>query len=118
MNAEGNYPFHKGDIQLLISGWTENDLLPEGWHEVAEVDPGEAPVHEQIGRENFWYQTAPEYDAVTETWKQTWDYYEGPSMQPPDDGQWWEMDFENAVWVLCEMQPPTEEEIQALSEEE
>tara|TARA_R110002020_G_scaffold336438_1_gene551824 strand:- start:49 stop:399 length:351 start_codon:yes stop_codon:yes gene_type:complete len=110
MNAEGNYPFHKGDIQLLISGWTEGDSLPEGWHEVAEVDPGEAPVHEEVGRQNFWYQTEPEYDAATETWEQTWDYYDGPSMQSPDDGQWWEMDFENAVWVLCEMQPPDEEE--------
>jgi len=105
MNAEGNYPFHKGDIQLIISGWVEGDPLPEGWHEVAEVDPGDAPAHETSGHENFWYQTEPEYDAASETWKQTWAYVEGLSKLPPDNVQWWEIDRENDVWVLTDIQP-------------
>ena len=117
INAEGNYPFHKGDIQLLIPGWSEGDSLPEGWHEVAEVDPGEAPAHEEVGRENFWYETAPEYDEASETWKQTWAYVEGPSSMPPDDGQWWTPDRENGVWVLADEQPLTDEELEAFHEE-
>ena len=104
-NAKGNYPRYKGDIQLVLPGWDFGDVLPEGWHEVVDVDPGEAPVHETINRQNFWYQLDPVFDVVTETWKQVWDYREGPSTMAVDDGQWWDMDIENGVWVLADVQP-------------
>ena len=104
-NAEGNYPRYKGDIQLVLPGWDFGDVLPEGWHKVEEVDPGEAPVHETINRQNFWYEIDPVFDVVTETWKQVHDYHEGPSDAPVDDGQWWTIDTENHVWVLNDVQP-------------
>ena len=55
----------------------------------------------EVGRQNFWYQTEPEYDAATETWKQTWDYVRRPinaSLLMMGNGGKWTV--ENHVWVL------------------
>ncbi len=105
MDSEGNYPLHEGDIKLVIEGWTEGDSLPEGWRLIHETDPGTPPAIEDPARENFWYQTTPAFNADTDKWEQTWDYYEGPSAMPPDDGQWWDIDRENNEWVLAPVQP-------------
>jgi hypothetical protein len=37
INAEGEYPRHIGDIQLVKKGWSEGDPLPTGWQAVVET---------------------------------------------------------------------------------
>ena len=108
-NAEGAYPRHIGDIRLLIPNWEIGDTLPEGWHKVLEVDPGEAPEcldeegNVKVGRQNFWHQIDPNYDEVNNVWLQTWVYSENISREPPEpptDKQRWEIDFEKNEWFL------------------
>ena len=38
INAEGEYPRHIGDVQLAKSGWSEGDVLPDGWQAVVETE--------------------------------------------------------------------------------
>jgi hypothetical protein len=38
MNAEGEYPRHVGDVQLVKKGWAEGDTLPKGWQAVTETE--------------------------------------------------------------------------------
>jgi len=41
IDADGNYPRHAGDVQIVVPGWNEEtDALPEGW---ANVEPGVLP---------------------------------------------------------------------------
>tara|TARA_R110000782_G_scaffold94889_1_gene178732 strand:+ start:261 stop:590 length:330 start_codon:yes stop_codon:yes gene_type:complete len=37
-NAQGEYPRHIGDVQLVKKGWAEGDTLPTGWQAVVETD--------------------------------------------------------------------------------
>jgi hypothetical protein len=37
-NAQGEYPRHIGDVQLVKKGWAEGDALPTGWQAVAETE--------------------------------------------------------------------------------
>lgn len=40
IDANGNYPRHAGDVQLIDSTFIENEsTLPIGWHEVKDVEP-------------------------------------------------------------------------------
>lgn len=41
IDPQGNYPRHRGDLQLDHPSWRDGDDLPQGWVEVREV---EAPV--------------------------------------------------------------------------
>ena len=38
INAEGEYPRHIGDIQLVKKDWQEGDALPTGWQAVVETE--------------------------------------------------------------------------------
>ena len=38
INAEGEYPRHIGDVQLVVAGWQEGDSLPDGWQAVVETE--------------------------------------------------------------------------------
>jgi len=38
INAEGEYPRHIGDVQLVKKGWAEGDTLPTGWQSVVETE--------------------------------------------------------------------------------
>jgi hypothetical protein len=38
INAQGEYPRHIGDIQLVKKGWTDGDALPAGWQSVTETE--------------------------------------------------------------------------------
>lgn len=38
INAEGEYPLHIGDVQLVKKGWAEGDALPTGWQSVVETE--------------------------------------------------------------------------------
>ena len=38
INAEGEYPRHIGDVQLVKKGWAEGDALPTGWQAVVETE--------------------------------------------------------------------------------
>jgi hypothetical protein len=38
INAEGEYPRHIGDVQLVVAGWQEGDTLPDGWQSVVETE--------------------------------------------------------------------------------
>jgi hypothetical protein len=38
INAEGEYPRHIGDVQLVKKGWSESDALPTGWQAVVETE--------------------------------------------------------------------------------
>lgn len=37
ISADGQYPKHIGDVQLLKPGFQDGDELPEGWQAVAEI---------------------------------------------------------------------------------
>jgi hypothetical protein len=37
-NAQGEYPRHIGDVQLVKKGWSEGDTLPTGWQAVVETE--------------------------------------------------------------------------------
>jgi hypothetical protein len=37
-NAQGEYPRHIGDVQLVKKGWSEGDALPTGWQAVVETE--------------------------------------------------------------------------------
>ncbi len=39
VNAQGEYPRHAGDVQLVKKGWSEGDPLPTGWQAVVETEP-------------------------------------------------------------------------------
>ena len=121
-NLEGAYPRHIGDIRLLIPKWEIGDILPEGWHKVLEVDPGEVPEcldeegNIKAGRENVWYQIDPNYDEVNNVWLQTWAYREDIGSQPPEEPnnkQICEIDFEKREWVLNILPPRPEPELEA-----
>ena len=38
INAQGEYPRHIGDVQLVKKGWSEGDALPTGWQAVVETE--------------------------------------------------------------------------------
>ena len=52
-NAEGEYPLHIGDVQLVKKGWSEGDALPTGWQAVVET---ERPV---AGTDQVAYDSGP-----------------------------------------------------------
>jgi hypothetical protein len=64
INAEGEYPRHIGDVQLVIPGWKTGDPLPDGWQAVVETDPPYASEYEVL------YESPPqEVDGViTQVW--------------------------------------------------
>lgn len=53
INAEGEYPRHIGDIQLVVAEWQEGDALPDGWQAVVET---ERPV---AGTDQVVYDSGP-----------------------------------------------------------
>ena len=53
INAEGEYPRHIGDVQLAKSGWSEGDVLPDGWQAVVET---ERPA---VGTDQLTYDSGP-----------------------------------------------------------
>tara|TARA_R110000796_G_scaffold250692_1_gene380212 strand:- start:99 stop:428 length:330 start_codon:yes stop_codon:yes gene_type:complete len=53
INAEGEYPRHIGDIQLVKKGWSEGDTLPTGWQTVAETEKPTA------GTDQVTYDSGP-----------------------------------------------------------
>ena len=107
-NSDGGYPRYKGDIQLVIPGWDFGDNLPEGWTQVVEVDPGEAPECLTPGRQNLWCRISPIYDEVNESWIETWEYVEGISDEPPDDGLNYQVDIDTDTWVVVPQEPEPE----------
>jgi hypothetical protein len=65
INADGEYPRHPGDVQLVSPGWEEGDALPEGWVAVEESTyPTEIPADHKVVEE-----PPVEVDGV---WRQQW----------------------------------------------
>jgi hypothetical protein len=59
INAEGEYPRHPGDIQIVNPSWTEGDALPTGWQSVVKTDRPTA------GTDQVAYDSGPvEIDGV------------------------------------------------------
>ena len=59
INAEGEYPRHPGDVQLVVAEWQEGDALPTGWQSVVET---ERPTP---GTDQLTYDSGPvEIDGV------------------------------------------------------
>tara|TARA_R110000796_G_scaffold97000_1_gene203730 strand:+ start:2284 stop:2613 length:330 start_codon:yes stop_codon:yes gene_type:complete len=58
-NAQGEYPRHPGDVQLVKKGWSEGDALPTGWQAVVETERPTA------GTDQVAYDSGPvEIDGV------------------------------------------------------
>lgn len=58
-NAQGEYPRHIGDVQLVKKGWAEGDTLPTGWQAVVETERPTA------GADQVAYDSGPvEVDGV------------------------------------------------------
>jgi hypothetical protein len=53
ISAQGEYPRHPGDVQLVKKGWAEGDTLPTGWQAVVET---ERPV---AGTDQLTYDSGP-----------------------------------------------------------
>jgi hypothetical protein len=53
INAEGEYPRHIGDVQLVKRGWVEGDTLPAGWRAVVETEQPAA------GKDQLTYDSGP-----------------------------------------------------------
>jgi hypothetical protein len=53
INAQGEYPRHIGDVQLVKKGWAEGDALPTGWQAVVETERPTA------GTEQVAYESGP-----------------------------------------------------------
>jgi hypothetical protein len=53
INAEGEYPRHIGDVQLVKKGWSEGDTLPTGWQSVVETERPTA------GTDQLTYDSGP-----------------------------------------------------------
>jgi hypothetical protein len=53
VNAQGEYPRHIGDVQLVKKGWAEGDALPTGWQAVVETERPTA------GTEQVAYESGP-----------------------------------------------------------
>jgi hypothetical protein len=53
INAQGEYPRHIGDIQLVKKGWADGDALPTGWLLVVETERPTA------GTDQLTYDSGP-----------------------------------------------------------
>jgi hypothetical protein len=54
IDADGNYPRHAGDVQLIVPDWQEGvDALPDGWQ---EVEPGIIP---ELAQYEYVVEDAP-----------------------------------------------------------